>query len=231
MNYISAILLILTSASALAQAPPLERKPGFRTLGCRISAEDLFYESAEKLAKPEVPVADKPVKIFDSTRSGFHDRVGGSSLRFFRKLTGADGKPSHQVVAEADLSKGGSLPLILFIPDPSRPGILKTLVIEDDGRSFPTGSCRFLNLTPVSLTAGLGESTATVPPSGTALIRTVLGEKTETRFATVTATSDGTTHRLYSNNWAMRPGTRALVLVYAVGGQAEVHRIADSAGL
>ncbi len=233
MKFALAILLALTNVVlSAAQEPESEGQRGFRTLGCRVSAEDLFYESAEKLAGAEgAAAAGKPVKIFDSARSDFHDRSGAARLVFFRQLVTADGKPTRKVVAEADLSKGGPMPLILFIPDPSRPEILRTLVLRDDARSFPNTTCRFLNMTPISLGASLGKKSESIPPAGEAIIQTSLGEKSETRFATVTATADGKTHRLYSNNWVMRPGMRTLVLVYSVVGQAEVHRIADSAGL
>ena len=233
MKILLATLLVITAASSPAQQEAeTERQRGFRTLGCRLSAEELFYESAEKLAAAAEGAAEgKPVKIFDSVRSDFYGRSGASRLVFFRKLVDAAGKPTRKVVAEADLSKGGQMPLILFIPDPTHPEILRTLVLEDDGRSFPNTSCRFINMTPVSLTAGLGKSTASVPPSGNAIIQTTLSDKAETRFTTITAAKGDVTHRLYSNNWVMRPGMRTLVLIYAVGGQAEVHRIADSAEL
>jgi hypothetical protein len=231
MKILIALMLVLATANAPAEKETGPEGPrGFRTLGCRVSAEEVFYESADKLAGAgNTLVEGKPAKIFDSARSDFHDRSGASRIVFFRKLVDAEGKPLRKVVAEADLSKGGPMPLILFIPDPARPETLRTLVLEDDARSFPNTTCRFVNMTPVNLGASLGTKTTTVPPAGTSIIATGLGEKSETRFATVTATTGDKTHRLYSNNWVMRPGTRTLILIYSVGGQAEVHRIADTA--
>lgn len=227
LRSIIALLLAMLPVSAQESGP--DRKGKFRTLGCRVAVEELSYAAlAEDGASQPDAAKEGSAGIFDSTRSDLYDRLGSRRLVFFRKAIDAAGKPIRKIIAEADLSKGGSLPLILFLPDPNRPEILRTLVVPDDPQSFPDTTCRFINLTPASLATTLGKSAATIAPAGVELFKTGIGEKAETRFATVSLEN---AQRLYSNNWVIRPGQRTMVIIYPVNGTTEVHRITDTANL
>ncbi len=225
----SIIALFSALLPLTAQESDQNRKGTFRTLGCRVTVEELSYAAMPEAGTPQKELGKEgTIGIFDSSRSNYYDRLGPGKVVFFRKAVGADGKPIRKVVAEADLSKGGSLPLVLFLPHPDRPEILMTLVLADDPKSFPDTTCRFINLTAARLAATLGDSAATITPASVELFKTGIGEKPETRFATVSLADD---RRLYSNNWVIRPGQRTMVIIYPVNGTTEVQRITDAATL
>jgi hypothetical protein len=228
-NLCGIIALFLSIIPLTAQESEQGHKGMFRTLGCRVTVEQLFYAAVpEDGATRQDSSKEGSVGIFDSSRSNYYNRPGPGKVVFYRKTVSPDGKPIRKIVAEADLSKGGNLPLILFLPHPDRPEILMPLVLPDDPQSFPDTTCRFINLTPASLAATLGKSAATIAPAGVELFKTGIGEKAETRFATIALEN---ARRLYSNNWVIRPGQRTMVIIYPVNGTTEVHRITDTSNL
>ncbi len=223
------IALLVSFLPLAAQESDQNHKGMFRTLGCRVTVEELYYAAvSEDGTTQQDSGKEGSVGIFDSCRSNYYNRMGPGKVVFFRKAVGPDGKPIRKIVAEADFTKGGVLPLVLFLPHPDRPEIFMTLVLPDDPRSFPDTTFRFINLTPANLIATLGKSEVNIAPAGVELFKTGIKDKPETRFATI---SLGNNQRLFSNNWVIRPGQRAMVLIYPVNGTTEVHRITDAADL
>jgi len=91
------------------------------------------------------------------------------------------------------------------------PGSLaaKALVIDDGDAAFPKGTVRFSNLALTGLDIAVGDETASVEAGAT----TVLEFPKNKPAAIVKISGQGGGEIIFSNNWAITPGIRTLVLI------------------
>lgn len=216
-----AIFAALVSAQlTAAQQPeePKEAERGFRTLGWNLGAEDLFYESSGK---------EIPLQIHEYARSAYFKSPTDKIIIAYRKITDDEGKTIREIVAKANISKGGKTPLVIFSKDSKHEGKYQCATFADDANSFPPASYRFINLSTVDLKAGVDSKSVVVYSKGLALIKANSDKELPTRYVTITAMINGEPQRIYSNNWVLRPLQRTMVIISTVGGNAEVMRIVD----
>lgn len=223
-----ALCLALIALSALlstATAAPEQ----FRTLGWQLSLDDIYYEYKGE---------NTPVQVYASARSTFYEyapsrtsqpETAADSILFYRLGTNAEGEEIRIPVAQADLSKAGDWPLLIFRPNSSQTSGISVTAISDDLKSFPAPNFRFVNLTPAPLEIQMGKANTTVQAKSMIMIDPkIKGDGTETRFTTVTVDTQQGPRRIYSNNWAVRPNQRTMVLIMAKDGQLGVQRIVDN---
>lgn len=194
----------------------------FRVLGLDVAAADLNYSLKDK---------DVPVSIVSDSRSDFYTVPQSNPVVFYRVEKLADGSLKRLPVAQADLTAGGSLPLLIFSTDPATPEKLRVDVIKDDLKTFPAGTFRILNRDQFQLGALFANQPTIIPASGDLVIE----PKSETGRTTIIfqlyRLQKNDRHLLYSNNWALVSGLRTLVVVTPAippQTQANVRRIGES---
>ncbi len=222
----SRFLLVLATFLAVApcllqaQAPAPDGRLHFRTLGWRVSADDLFVQRAGK------PV---PVAVTDTARSPFYAHERTERIVFYRLVPGPENKPVPRAVAEAEVSAAGDWPLLVFLAAPEdSPLPYRVVALSDDLRSFPAPSSRFINLTPVPLVVSFGEQRFPLAPRAVHQIDPGLRAEgsAETRYTAI-GMEQPQPRLLYGNNWVVRPSQRTLVIIFAHNGAMQVNRIVD----
>lgn len=201
-------------------APDAPEPPRFRTLGWGVRASDLYYSLGGK---------DIPVTIFDAGRSGFQRLPNTESIKFYRLVTNAEGKVERVTAAEVSLAAAGPLPLLVFLPDPADATRYRIVPVADDLKAFPPRSCRFVNLTAVTINATVGDNAVVVPGGGERVVDTHLGDgESSTRYTTVFVDIRDGKLMLAYNNWVFRPGQRTLVFIFLdKQGRPQVVRVVD----
>lgn len=225
-HYRALCLALLTLSALLSTATAAPEK--FRTLGWQLTLDDIYYEYRG---------ANTPVQVYASARSIFYDYAPSrtrqpdtatDTVLFYRLGTNSEGEEIRIPVAQADLSKAGDWPLLIFRPSSSETSGISVTAIPDDLDSFPAPNFRFVNLTPAPLEIKMGKANATVKAKSMMMMDPeIKGDGTETRFTTVTVNTSNGPRRIYSNNWAVRPNQRTMVLIIAKDGQLGVQRIID----
>jgi hypothetical protein len=201
-------------------APDAPELPRFRTLGWGVRASDLHYSLAGK---------DVPVSVFDAGRSGFQRLPNEESITFYRLVTNAQGMVERVTAAEAFLSHAGPLPLLVFLPDPADQARYRIVTVADDLKAFPPRSCRFVNLTAVTINATVGDAAIVVPGGEERVVDTRLGDgESSTRYTSVFVDIRDGKLMLAYNNWVFRPGQRTLVFIFLdKQGRPQVVRVVD----
>ncbi len=221
-----ALALLLPAGPLAAQSPsPAPAEMRFRTLGLDVNVADLKYSLKDK---------DVTVGIFADSRSVFYKVPPANPVVFYRVEDLADGTQKRVPVIQADLSAGGMLPLLLFSKDPQLPGGLKVEVLKDDLKAFPAGSFRILNREPVQLGAYFANKPTIVPAASEVVIAPTPQEGRTTVFFQLFRLGSGGRQLAYSNNWAVFPDARTMVVVAAAeppSKQPSVRRITESVGL
>ncbi len=218
-----AVLVAFVCADVLlAQGPAPVR---FRTLGLDVAPAGLHYASNG---------ADVAVGVVSDSRSEFYAAPAANPVVFYRINPGADGTPVKVPVAQADLSSGGSMPLLVFSADPAASDKLRIEVLKDDPGTFPGGSFRILNRSVAELSAVFAKQATAVPAASDRIIEPRPAEGMTTVFFQLLTAARRDRGPIYSNNWAMVPGVRTLVVVTpAVNPQSppNVRRISESVAL
>ncbi|MFH1496832.1 MAG: hypothetical protein ABII82_03305 [Verrucomicrobiota bacterium] len=220
VRFVACCLLGAALAGHAQTAPDASETPRFRTLGWGVRASDLHYSLGGK---------DVPVPVFDAGRSGFHRLPKTDAIRFYRLVENAEGKVERVTVAEVSLADSGPLPLLVFLPDPADAARYRIVPVADDLKAFPPRSCRFVNLTAVTINATVGDSAVVVPGGGEQVVDTHLGEgESSTRYTTVFVDIRDDKLMLAYNNWVFRPGQRTLVFIFLdKQGRPQVVRVVD----
>lgn len=212
--------LLLFSSGLRAQDPG----PGhhFRTFGWGVRVEDLHYFHEG---------ADVPVKIYNGVRSPFLPFSPQTPLVLYRLSTDEEGNPVRTPLVQAKVEGKGEWPLLIIFPTGEAPGDgFRCVAISDDLESFHASEFRFINLTQAPIEIMVGENQGTVPPRGMHQVDPEVdsdGQRTETRFTTLSVRTQDGPVRVYSNNWAVRPTQRTLVLIHVQGEQLGVRRVLD----
>ena len=220
-----ALLLVCTMALRAQTPSPTPAAPRFRTLGLDAAASDLCYSLKDK---------DVPVSIVSDSRSEFYPVPPANPVVFYRVEKLPDATVKRIPVAQADLTSGGPMPLVIFSADPALPGKLRVDVLKDDLKTFPEGSFRILNRDQFELGALVAKQPTIVPASADRVVDFKPGDGQKTVFFQIYRNEKNDHRLLYSNNWALVPGLRTLVVVPpALPPQTRpnVRRIAESASM
>lgn len=203
MRALLLILLAVILPDAVAQSSAQPPPPRFRTLGLGVDCSDLFYNLKDK---------DVPISVVEDTRSDFYELPAGDKVTFYKVTQGADTSVVRTPVADAVLTGGGRLPLLIFSASTGGSGSYKVEVLPDDLSSFPAGTYRVLNRTGIPLGCLLAGSPTVVPPDGSALLEKKPAEGMRTLFFQVYPVGGKSSQPLYSNNWAWNAALRTLVV-------------------
>lgn len=194
-------------------------QPRFRTLGWGVRDADLYYSLKGK---------DVAVSVYDGGRSGFQSLPHTDSISFYHLVPNADGVVERVIVAETSLVDVGVLPLLVFLPDQTNSAHYRIVTVADDLVAFPARSCRFVNLTRVTINATVGDIAVVVPGGEERLVPTELGKDEDTRYATVFVNIRDGKLMLSRNNWVFRRGQRTLVFIFLDKlGRPQVVRVVD----
>lgn len=194
--------LVLSMFSVVAQEKTARTdSPSFRTLGLGFSGEDLFYLKDNK---------DVPLSVTEDTRSPLFSQPGGTVLDLYRLEKNAESEVKRVPVVSVDLSKGGSLPLLLFSPGEKAPVVE---VLDDSLRVFPAGSYRVLNRLEEEVGALFGKSPTTVPGRSDRVIDGGKERNENTLFVQLYLLARKPQKLVFSNNWAFNASLRTLVVV------------------
>ncbi len=219
-------ILLVSTVALHAQAPsPTPAVDRFRVLGLDVAATGLNYSLKGK---------DVPVSVVSDSRSDFFTVPPSNPVVFYRVEKLADGSLKRVPVAQADLTAGGSLPLLIFSVDHASPEKLLVDVLKDDLKTFPAGAFRILNRDQFQLGALFANQPSIIPASGDLVIEPKSDTGRTTIFFQLYRIQKNDRHLLYSNNWALVPGLRTLVVVTPAippQTQANVRRIGESASL
>jgi len=197
-----AVLVAFFCADVLpAQAPVPVR---FRTLGLDVAPAGLYYALKE---------SDVTVGVVSDARSEFYAAPQANPVVFYRMSQGPDGTPVKIPVAQADLSGGGPMPLLVFSADPTAADKLRIEVLKDDPTTFPGESFRILNRSLAELSAVFAKQPTSVPAASDRIIQPRPAEGMTTVFFQLLSAARRDRGPIYSNNWAMVPGVRTLVVV------------------
>ena len=177
----------------------------FRTVGTGVTTNDLYFSANDK---------DKNINVSDGFRSIIYKGTGAGLLTFYTISKGPDGKQVDTTVAQADVSRAGTLALLTFSPDPATPGHYIVEVLPDDLITFPLGSYRIVNRTPQMVKVTLGPKSVNVAPHATQLVVYPLPTGTPTLVAKVyTASSDNILKPIYADTWGYNGQFRTDILI------------------
>lgn len=194
---------LLTTFSGLDAADNEKTmKCRFRLYGWDESITDLHYNFKG---------TDVAMVIYQDSRSIFHDYSGPELLTLYRIKTDKDGNVVREPAAQANLSSGGSWPLIVISNHHARPGTYQTFVLKDDLGSFPPGSYAFTNFTATMVGGMLGTEAFTLAPGENKLVVGKPKIDGTTLAALFYKIAGDRKEALYTNNWAIRPQTRTRV--------------------
>lgn len=194
----------------------------FRTVGAGVTTSDLYFSLEGK---------DKNISITDGYRSLLYDGKGTGKLVFYTISIGPDGKQVDTTVAQADIGNAGTLALLTFSPDPGTPGHYQVEVLPDDLTTFPLGSYRVVNRSPLPITVKLGAQTTDVAPDETRLIVYPPPPKGACILASVYTDGTGSHRLLYADTWAYKTNYRTEILVSPRPGHTNfisVNRLLDN---
>jgi hypothetical protein len=207
---IIALLTLIPAAAIDAQAQATGNdktvKCRFRLYGWDEPISDLNYNLKGK---------DAGLIVYQDSRSIFYDYSGPAVLTLYRIKTDQDGKILREPAAQADLTNGGSWPLIVISTHKPTPGRFQTMVLKDDLKSFPPGSYAFSNFTSVPVGGYLGNESFLLKPSENKLMAGIPKENGTTIAALFFKIVEGRKEPIYTNNWAIRPALRTRVFVRA----------------
>jgi hypothetical protein len=213
-------LFAVTGSQAQVGSPAKAAGIQFRTLGCQMTASELYYDNAGKSVKIDVP---------ESCRSAFYQHATAATIDFYRLVPDEKGVPVKKPVARAEIGAAGKWPLLVFLADSVTPDAIRIVAMADDLEAFPAPNFRFINLTAVPLTITLDKDHHLVPPRNMELFDPKLNkaDSVDTRYTTITAQTDHGPYQIYSNNWVVRPTQRTLVFIGSRDSALEVQRIVD----
>jgi hypothetical protein len=193
--------------------------PRFRTMGWAVSPPDLYYSLNGK---------DVPIQIFDAGRSGFYRLPSTPEITFYHLVKNPDAPVERVPVAMAHLNESSPLSLLLFLPDPAVPDSYRIVSMADDPKSFPDQSCRFINLTAVSISATVGDKTIVIPGGADSLVKPQFTKGENSHYTTIYVDIHDGKVILSSNNWVFRSGQRTLVCIFLDKlGHPQVVRVID----
>ena len=202
------LALLLAAATGLLD---LHAAANEKTVNCRFRLygwdepiTDLHYNLKGK---------DMELVIYQDSRSIFYDYSGPEILRLYRIKTNDKGEVFREPAAQANLSKGGSWPLIVISNHQAKPGTYQTMVLKDDLKSFPPGSYAFSNFTTCMVGGLLGTETFTLASGENKLLAGKPKNNGTTLVALFYKVVDNKKEPLYTNNWAIRPATRTRIFV------------------
>ncbi len=220
----TSFLILISGISLSLFAQSESPGPRFRTFGWGLRLDDLFYSFEGK---------DTPVRVYDGVRSPFLPLPAAleGPLVFYRMTIDEEGMVLRAPVVEVVVHDKGAWPLILFFPsDEEEEKTYECLVLADDLESHPAPSIRFINLTAVPLGIQVGEALAVVSPRNITLMDPEVSKedgKTVTRFTSLYVKTEEGPEKVYSNNWAVRPTQRTLVLIHVQNDRLGVRRVLD----
>lgn len=212
-NPITTIIALLLFNLAAVINTQAQAAGGDKTVKCRFRLygwddpiTDLHYKLKDK---------DAELVIYQDARSIFYEYSGPAVMTLYRINTDQDGKILREPAAQADLTNGGSWPLIMIAKHQSKPGAYQTMVLKDDLASFPTGSFAFSNFSNVPVGGYLGTESFILKP-GENILLNGRPKDNGTTLAALFFKSVGTRKEpIYTNNWAIRPAMRTRVFVRA----------------
>jgi hypothetical protein len=215
-----ALLYTIICTALHAQIPNNEGNIHFRTVGWKVEADDLYYESENKLVK---------IAVYDSSRSPNWPHPKTTTITFFRLVPNPEGKLVREEVAIVDVTAAGPKPLLVFMPIPESPKSYRVTAVADDLKVFPVPTSRFINLTLADLYIKFGEQELKLPAKNMALLDPHLknADIPEARYTMMYVQTANGPLRVYSNNWAVRPTERTLVFIFAEGSALKVMSIVD----
>jgi hypothetical protein len=213
------ILSVILSSYIFAEEKKEPLTTGFRTLGWFTSVDDIYYLSGGK---------DVPVKVYQSARSQFYEYNKEEKIEFYRLKETPEGEMTREIIATAHIQVETEMPLIIFIPEGK--DSVRAFTVADDLKNFPAPYIRFVNPTAVDMGLSVGKEKKILKAKSIININPKLkgdGSKTETRFTTISIDTENGPKRIYSNNWAIRPNQRNMVLILPRDGRLNVQRIVD----
>ena len=177
----------------------------FRTLSAQGELQDIFYSSSKK---------SLPITVNPDVRSPYYDYTGPlAGLAFFRLVAGPDGKPVPQPVGQVDLTALGKRPLLLFMPNPGKPGTYLVRGFSDTSADVPPGGYRFINLTVRQIGIVLGDKKVVIPPDGDAImVNEASGGRAVTQVLVYGLIGD-VAKAVYSSIWSYNVKFRHVIIV------------------
>ena len=162
------ILSLLWTAAALplgAQSAPKATSIKFScTAWESLSISKLFYRCGKKYL---------PLQLSPGNRSELYTLQDATALELYTLAADQQGKESYQRIGQAALPEGADRALFLILEKTTADGLPLTVTGMDDSlKTFPRGSFRFINSTPMELkvlfggvTTPIAQQAMTVVPS------------------------------------------------------------------
>jgi hypothetical protein len=120
----------------------------------------------------------------------------------------ADGKPASLTMPIDSAMKS---PLVLILADAAAETGFRAVLVDDDPKSFPKGTCRFFNSSKSPFTLRFGTKTETLAENGASLDLRPEGEAK--KLGVQLTKPDAPETILYSAVWQNEPEVRKLVII------------------
>jgi hypothetical protein len=140
--------------------------------------------------------------------------VKGDSLVFTKSADPAGIKDSANVIARAKLPAGFKRGIFMFLPGSGKAGDppFRVLVIDDTKRSFPPGSLKILNLSPLPVSIKLEKEVFTFKSGETKVIEDPPVAANRSSSMVAKAFMDGEWRKIGSGIWP-HPGSKRVLQV------------------
>lgn len=119
---------------------------------------------------------------------------------------GADGKPASVSLAIDPAVKS---PLVVILPDAEQAAGFRAVMLDDDSKNFPAGTCRFVNTSRTTLALRFGKRAETLETGGSTRDLSPEGGNVGVQLTE----PDSPETILYSAVWQHEPMVRKLVLI------------------
>lgn len=142
--------------------------------------------------------------------------VTGNKVSLGTLTSNDEGETTLEPLATAALPASGSQFLFLLVPSGEKTGkVYRCLVLPDEGKAFPPGAFRFINLSPSKLRFAMGKQTLEVPAGSIKVLKKVEEVRDDGRFPYIAQHHDGKTwNRLSTGFWTSHQRIRSLQVVY-----------------
>lgn len=215
-----ALCTLLSAMSCYAQSTTPQPHPmQFRILSGNAAPEGLNYE----LDKQDVPIV-----VEQGMRSLPFAYGAANPLILYKLAPGADGKITRVPVISIDITNAGTFPLLVFFNDPASKSKLRVLTMREDIASFPAGTCRFANFSPLPAEISFGSSKFILGPSSIVDKR----PSGTSALLTISALGRNGVMPILTHNMLIEPQKRSLILIVPVSGNPDMLtavRLSDNA--
>lgn len=198
---IAGLIRIFTMvASLLLLSGIIHAQVAFRTTAGDVVPEGLNYLRGKQ---------DTPVQVEMDLKSCPYAVTNASPLVFYTLQQSPDGKLVTNQVASVNLEAAGTLPLLIFFKGgaPSQP--YRIVAMKEDATSFPGGTCRFANFSPIPVYVSLGGDATYLPPNAI----TDKPSRGDVALLNISVPSGGTNIPVITHNMLLERDKRYLFMV------------------